>query len=217
MKPRTVYFIVSCLIITLAFCSCDNTVYLFNGKNLDNWTKVLVDSTADQDVVFRAEDGLLKISGLPNGYIRTNESYSDYQLHVEWRWTAEPKNSGVLLHMRGEDIVWPLALECQLATQNAGNIILMGEGMQVTVRDSSYVVPQGKRFQNIPKLKESNEKPAGEWNTYDIVCMGDNIEVTVNGELQNRGSKISQSSGHICLQSEGGPIEFRNITLVPIK
>lgn len=217
MKAPAVFILVSCFLLTLASCGRDNTVYLFNGKDLDNWTKVLADPAADPDEVFRAEDGVIRVSGIPNGYIRTNESYSDYELHVEWRWTAEPTNSGVLLHMRGEDAVWPLAVECQLANQNAGDIILMGEGTGITVRDSSYVVAPGKRFQRIPKLKETNEKPAGEWNTYDILCMSDNLEVTVNGERQNRGSGLSQNSGHICLQSEGGPIEFRNITLVPIK
>ena len=215
MKTSAIFLLVSCLI--LASCSKDDTISLFNGKDLDNWTKVLADSTADPDAVFRVEDGVIKISGLPFGYLRTNETYSNYKLHVEWRWPAEPTNSGVFLHTQGEDGVWPLVFECQLKAQNAGDIILIGEGLGITVRDSSYVVLPGKRSQAVSKLKDSNEKPAGEWNTYDIICMEDNVEVIVNGERQNGGSKLSHSSGHISLQSEGGPIEFRNVTLVPVK
>ncbi|MHC4062585.1 MAG: family 16 glycoside hydrolase, partial [Planctomycetota bacterium] len=33
----------------------------------------------------------------------------------------------------------------------------------------------------------------------------------VNGVLQNEGTKATDTSGKICLQSEGSPIEFRNI------
>jgi len=217
MKKNAILLLTSCLMITMASYNKDDTVSLFNGKNLDNWTKVVADSTADPDMVFRVEEGVIKISGIPNGYLRTNESYSNYKLHVEWRWPAEPKNSGVFLHTQGEDNVWPLCIECQLRDQNAGQIVLMGESVSITVRDSRYVVPVGRIFKGIPKFEEASEKPAGEWNTYDILCMEDNVEIVVNGVLQNQGSKLSQSSGYISLQSEGGPIEFRNITLVPLK
>ena len=97
MKTSSILLFASCLFITLSSCKKDNTVYLFNGKNLDNWTKVLVDSSADLDDVFQVEDGVIKISGNPFGYMRTNESYSNYSLHVEWRWPQEPTNSGLFL------------------------------------------------------------------------------------------------------------------------
>jgi len=38
----------------------------------------------------------------------------------------------------------------------------------------------------------------------------------VNGVLQNEGTDASVTSGWICLQSEGSPIEFRNIYLQPL-
>jgi hypothetical protein len=34
--------------------------------------------------------------------------------------------------------------------------------------------------------------------------------------LQNEGKDIYTDAGNICLQSEGGPIEFRNITIEPL-
>ena len=38
----------------------------------------------------------------------------------------------------------------------------------------------------------------------------------MNGVLQNSGFDAAFSKGRIGLQSEGGPMEFRNVWLVPI-
>ena len=74
----------------------------------------------------------------------------------------------------------------------------------------------GERWaKGIKKPGDSSENPTGEWNVYEITCQGDNIELIVNGVLQNTGSNANPSSGQIALQSEGGPIEFRNIYIVP--
>ena len=56
------------------------------------------------------------------------------------------------------------------------------------------------------------ERPAGEWNRAEIVCVGGYMAVYINGELQNECTGL-RCRGHIALQSEGGPVEFRNIWL----
>ena len=62
-----------------------------------------------------------------------------------------------------------------------------------------------------------NEKPAGEWNKYEITAQGGTITVKVNGKLLNEATGCDVRAGQIGLQSEGGVIHFRNITLVPLK
>jgi len=204
--------------ILLSTCTKDNKVLLFNGKDLSNWDKVVFES-ADVDEVFKVEDGVIKVSGVPNGYILTKDSYSHYKLHVEWRWSTVPSNSGVLLHLQETNLVeWPLCIESQLKNGSAGDIVMIGQGAGVSAGDSTYFINPGEgRFKVAPKFKESSENPAGEWNTYDITCNGDNIELIVNGVLQNNVTKSTLSSGPIALQSEGTPIEFRNIYLVPLE
>jgi hypothetical protein len=54
------------------------------------------------------------------------------------------------------------------------------------------------------------ENPVGEWNTADITCRGNVITVKINGKKQNKCT-CDYVDGYIALQSEGGPIEFRNI------
>ena len=68
-------------------------------------------------------------------------------------------------------------------------------------------------FVRVPKKLDSTENQPGQWNEYDITCKGDTITVLVNGQLQNDAVKATDTEGWICLQSEGSPIQFRNIYL----
>ena len=213
-------FVLAGILITgilLTSCTKDNKVLLFNGKDLVNWEKVVFEE-ADVNEVFRVEEGIIKVSGVPNGYIVTKESYSNYQLHVEWRWAAEPSNSGVLLHVQEKNLKeWPFCIEAQLKHPNAGDIVMIGHGAGVTVGDSTYFInPDERRYKVAEKFEESSENQAGEWNSYDITCDGDNIELKINGVIQNKATGATLESGPIALQSEGSPIEFRNVYLVPL-
>ncbi len=185
-----------------------DTVYLFNGENLDNWQIVLKDSTSNPDSTFSIKGGNLYSSGDPFGYIRTKESYSDYQLFVDWRWVENPGNSGVFIHI-SEDGIWPVCLECQLMSGKAGDLVCFtGFEFKEHVNKDSKVVA---------KKEGISEKLAGEWNTYDIRVVGDSLSVYVNDVLQNIATQTNFSSGNIALQSEGVPIEFRNVFLVKEK
>jgi len=193
-------------------CNTDKKTELFNGTDLDNWVIFLGDSGAEPGDVFWVEDGMIHTSGKPNGYIRTKASYSNYRLHVEWKWMEEPTNSGVLIHVQGKDMVWPLAIECQLMHGNAGDLVLIGKGAGVTVRDSTYrITSEERRFLIIPKFEDSSENPPGQWNSYDITSQEGEITVMVNGVLQNEGTGMTLTEGKILLQSEGSPMQFRNI------
>ena len=195
--------------------TASETIDLFNGEDFTGWKFVVDDDSVSAEDVWSIKDGVVYCAGAPNGYMMTEESYSNYKLHLEWRWVDEPTNSGVLLLCQesAEGIFWPTCLECQLQAGNAGDFVLIGPG-QITVDDSAYV--NEDRFLVIPKKHESNEKPAGEWNVYDIEVRGNAVACFVNGLMQNNGIDAAVSSGPIALQSEGSPIEFRNIQLTPL-
>lgn len=186
----------------------DKTI-LFNGKDLKNWEFQLKDMSVDPAKVFTIKDGVIRISGNPFGYMRTKEAYSDYVLHVEWRWPAEPTNSGIFVHAQLPDTIWPKCIECQLKAGSAGDFVCMN-GADMTERTN-------KSVRSVTKRAVSSEKPAGEWNTMEITCSGNTIEVVVNGVFQNKGTGLNVTSGHICLQSEGKDIEFRNVWLTSLK
>ena len=211
--------IVSILLSTLTGCQQGMSqprqkIMLWNGKDFSGWKLYIPDKDVDVNKVWSVRDGVIYCMGKPNGYMRTKSIYSNYRLHLEWRWPDEPANSGVLLNASGEDHVWTKCIECQLKAGSAGDFVLMnGAGLTVDGKDMQNVE---KQFVVIPKKQQSSEKAAGQWNVYEIKCGRDSISCYVNGVLQNEGSTPTITNGWICLQSEGGPIEFRNIFIEPL-
>lgn len=182
---------------------------LFNGKDLDNWVFQLKDPAVDPSGIFTVENGIIHIKGAPFGYMRTKETYSDYKLHVEWRWPSEPTNSGVFVHGQTPDAIWLRCVECQLKAGNAGDFVCMNGAEMDEHKDKSTIL--------VPKFGKPAEKPAGKWNTMEVVCRGNTIEVSVNGIPQNKGTNVNINKGSICLQSEGKDIQFRNVFLTKLR
>jgi hypothetical protein len=213
MKTKTIR-LTTLLAITLltmpAFLMAQTKkIKLFNGKDLSNWVFKLKDSSVDPAKVFTVNNGVIHITGNPFGYMRTKASYSDYKLHVEWRWPSEATNSGVFVNAQPPDSIWLKCVECQLKAGNAGDFVCMNGADMAERTDKS------KPF--VSKLAASSEKPAGDWNTMEVICKSNTIEVLVNGTLQNKGTNVSVTSGSICLQSEGKDVEFRNVYLNELK
>ena len=222
--------------------ACESTA-LFNGKDLAGWVAFAKDNPPGPAATWGVAGGVITCAGMPFGYLRTEKSFSNYRLRVEWRWAGapsatapdakgkpRPRNSGVFLHMQGADEVWPTCVEAQLQENNAGDFIISGPGgivaSELAAARAAALAAAGAddaarkkaaELRRLPKKNPSSEKPAGEWNRYDIICAGGTITVSVNGVEQNRLTGLSVREGRICLQAEGAPVEFRNITLTPLK
>ncbi|MCL2119160.1 MAG: DUF1080 domain-containing protein [Planctomycetaceae bacterium] len=201
----------------------DATIDLFASKNLADWDFILVDGAKKEDVFSFTDDGILKCTGKPFGYLCTKEKYRDFKLTVQWRWPegVEPTNSGVFLRMNGETKGFlPRGVEVQLAHKNAGDLwAFFGMGLagydkaRFTHNTPGNDVTGESR--GIKKLVDA-ERPAGRWNTYEILCQGGTIVVSVNGTIVNWTQDVEDIAGPVGLQSEGGPIEFRNAWLTPL-
>lgn len=184
-------------------------IELFNGKDLTGW-KLFAGNEPEK--TFYVEDGVVKCTGRPAGYMRTEKAYKNYKFVIEWRF-IKPGNSGVLVHMSGKDVVWPRSLECQGQYQAQGDFWVIG-GFEFKEHKAGGERVSGRR---VAKLGPHNEKPVGEWNVYEIICDGDTVLPYVNGKLMNEAHECSDTSGHICIQSEGGQWEARKIYLEPLK
>jgi hypothetical protein len=195
---------------------------VFNGKNLDNWEMVLSDDSKTPEEVFFVENGILNITGIPNGYVRTKEKYKDFELTLEWRWVGEPANSGVLLGITGDDKVWPDCIEAQLQHENAGNLVFINSGaiafINALFKENFPNLNLGNKWHinslvfSITRVNDSSEKTPGEWNHYRIIFKNEQLEYYVNNVLQN-SANVVYTEGYIGLQSEGGHIQFRNILI----
>ncbi|HOQ04873.1 MAG TPA: DUF1080 domain-containing protein [Anaerohalosphaeraceae bacterium] len=195
---------------------CAERIRLFNGYNLDGWKFYTDDPGVVVTEVWSIRDGILRCEGRPNGYLRTTRPFSNYKLTLEWRWPQEPTNSGVLLHGTGEDRLWPTCYEAQLRSGDAGDLIIIGEELSLTA-DGKAFRPEESRYLRLARQKPSSEKKPPQWNRYEIICRDNTLELIVNGVRQNRAEGLSAASGFIALQSEGSPIEFRNIVLEKLR
>ena len=194
------------------------SIALFNGKDLEGWRVFLkpdAKGKAAPEGVFTVKDGVIECTGKPNGYLITEKEYADYKLEVEWRWPAKAGNSGVFVHVSGPDKVWPKGVEAQLYSGYAGDFWLV-DGFALTV-DEARKDPKSARHFFRMKTDGPVEKKVGEWNKYEITCKGDTIALVVNGVKVNEGTHAAASKGKILLQSEGSPVQFRNVTLTPLK
>lgn len=210
------------VLISALLCSSIATVFaaeipstrvaLLNRADFKGWTYVTPGSESIDLVCRITPDGSLVVSGKPNGYIATETHYENYQLHVEWRWTDKAGNGGVLVHItEGQmDRIWPISFQIQTKNTRVGDLLPMS-----SAKFAETPSPELKPAQRA-RLAPDSEKAVGEWNTCEIVCRGDSIEVTINGIAQNRVTKCFPSSGKIGFQLEGASFELRNLWIEPL-
>ena len=131
-----------------------DAVILFGGKNLDEWVSV---KDPKNPAEWTVADGVITVNK-SKGNIQTKRSFTDYQLHIEWKIPANITGSG---QARGNSGVF-------LASTGPGD-----EGYEMQVLDcynnTTYVNGQTASIykQSIP-LANACKKP-GEWQTYDII------------------------------------------------
>ena len=177
----------------------------FTATDATNWVYVLRDKTLDPASVFRMEKGILQITGTSTGYLRTKKNYKNFDLKLEWRWTKVLGNSGVLVCIQPKDSIWPVCYQVQQKADAAADILCMNGAWVKECTDSVKFT--------VKKMKASNEKPIGEWNSMRIICKNKTLKVFVNDELQNYVTGLTVSQGYIGFQNEGKPLEFRNLII----
>lgn len=168
---------------------------------------------ADPMKTWSAADGVIHCTGQPHGYIRTTKKFHDYKLTVIWRFVkVAPRadNTGVLVRMQLPDAVFPECVECQGQFQHQGDILLCHGA-------SADGHPATGKTILLHQIGPPNEKPAGEWNTDQIICRGGTIKLFVNGKKMNEITGCNLTSGYVGIQSEGGEIEIRKMSLKSLK
>lgn len=201
---------------------------LFNGKDLAEWqgavsmkeraTKTpeeLAQLQKQRNEIaakfWKVEDGTIHCTGGKGGVnLQTKKDYGNFRLLVDWK--IEPKgDSGIYLRGQPQVQIWDSA---NLNPANFKDDLNKGSG---GLWNNPLNVP-GK----VP-LKNA-DKPVGEWNTFDITVIGDEVTVKLNGELvvdkgklldywnrQKGEVKAAPKMGPIELQFHGDRIWFRNI------
>jgi alpha-3'-ketoglucosidase len=130
-----------------------DAIVLFDGKNENEWVSVSDHSPAKWNV----HDGVLTVDKKA-GNIETKRTFTNYQLHLEWKVPQGITGSG---QARGNSGVF-------LASTGPGD-----DGYEIQIMDSydnaTYVNGQAAAiYKQYPPLVNAMRKP-GEWNVYDVV------------------------------------------------
>lgn len=201
-----------------------DAIVLFDGRNLDQWVS---GKEGGGPALWTVAGGCMTVKK-GTGPIQTKRSFTDYQLHIEWRIPANITGTN---QARGNSGIF-------LATTGSGDV---GYELQVLdcYENKTYVNGQTASIykQAIP-LANACKKP-GEWQTYDIIwtaprfnadssltsparvtVLHNGVLVQNNYELKGVTQYIGQpyykkhGPSPIKLQDHGDPspaISFRNI------
>lgn len=156
----------------------------------------------------KIKNGEIRVSGKPNGYFATKDSYKNYILKFEWMYERPEGlasddrfngNSGLLLNIQGPAHVWPKSIEFQLMNKEVGKIYPIGGSKLDGKWDRSAY--------------QKAIKPVGEWNEEVVTSENGVMTCSLNGVEVTRGKNPSPDQGAIGWQSEGAPIRFRNLMI----
>lgn len=221
------YFItIVSLLALLSHCKAQQSKSLFNGINLDGWHVDVPDMDKNPNAInpFIVRNGMLVSLGNPQGHLITDAHYQDFRLVIEYRFSGEPGNCGVLVFASTSRVLYgmfPKSIEVQMMHENAGDFWVIGEDIVADNMEErrgpreNWGFTEGKE-RRIKNLTDGSEKPLGQWNSMVIECLKNEIKVWVNGDFVNHGYEATAYTGSIALQAEGAEVEFRKVELTPI-
>jgi hypothetical protein len=178
-----------------------------NDPKHEIWTRIAIPpdhpvSNVEQWHIDYAKKQILCDGNGGHEWLRFNKELTNFTFHVKWRFTPvttpNPKyNSGVFFRNNLDGSIWH-----QAQTSLSGGYIF-----GVTPVDGKLT-----HFNLQKDMKENRVKPPGQWNVYDIRCVGSTCTLSVNGEIVNT-TQVGLDKGYVGLESEGYQIEFKEMKL----
>jgi hypothetical protein len=187
-------------------------VPLFNQLDLNGWVNV---NCAPETWTVR--NGNIHCTGHPVGALRTPRQYENFILELEWRHLENGGNSGVF--------IWATPLGAPGVPFLRGiEVQVLDHGFNVPGKNEWYTThgdvfpihgatmkPFGRHNGERSFPSEERSKGSPEWNHYRVVCNNGVLRLHVNSKEVSGGENCNYRKGYLGLESEGAPVEFRNI------
>ena len=168
---------------------------LFDGKNLDNFKPI-------GDANWKIEDGAV-VADKGTGYLVTKNSYTDFQIRVEF-WADDEANSGIFIRCADPE---------KITADNSYEVNIFDKRPDPSYGTGGIV--------NIAKI-DPMPKAAGKWNTFEITAKGSQLTVVMNGAKTVDVQDSKRKSGPFALQRapgadlKEGTIKFRKVEIKPL-
>jgi hypothetical protein len=200
----------------------------------DGW-KALTESdfahvNCDKDT-WAWKDGVIHCTGKPVGVIQSKKPYKNFELVVQWCHLRSAGNSGVFIWATPESLAalkkgkgrLPKGIECQVLDHGyAENYIKRHKKKPDWFTTNGDVFPVGVKMKPFPPLSANGSrsfpsknltKGHGQWNHYYVRCINGEVRLWVNGGEVSGGTGCDPAEGYLCLESEGSPIQFKNLRI----
>jgi hypothetical protein len=177
------------------------------------------------------KDGIIHCTGKPVGVMRTQKQYTNFELVAQWKHLQSGGNSGIFVWTAPDALkdLKPGALpQCGIEVQildhgyaeqyekehgkksdwftTNGDVFKVGTAK---IKPFPPISPNGER--SFPRKNLS--KGVGQWNHYYVRAINGEIRLWVNGEEVSGGHDCEPRTGYVCLESEGAPVEFKDIRI----
>lgn len=182
-----------------------------------------VNSAAD---TWSWKDGVLHCTGRPVSVMRTKKQFTNFEMVCEWMHLKSAGNSGVF--------VWTTEESIERLTESGKPGL--PQGIEVQVLDLEYggkkkadwytshgdVFPVGTQMKPFPPVAPNGKrsfpsknlsKGINLWNHYYVRAINGEVRLWVNGEEVSGGTDCEPRVGYLCLESEGSPIQFKNLRI----
>ena len=180
---------------------------------------------------FTWEGSTARCTGQPIGVLRSAKQYKNIEFVALWRHLSAGGNSGFFL-WSPEDVFQDLApgklprggIEVQILDHGFAEKYVERTGKQPdwftthgdvfpvgrsTMTPFEPVSPKGSR--SFPRENRSLGTP--QWNHYYVRAINGEVRLWVNGREVSGGRDCNPAEGFLCLESEGAPIEWKNIRI----
>jgi hypothetical protein len=198
----------------------DGFVSMFNGRDLTGWTNI---NCAPE--TWTVKDGNIHCTGRPVGALRTLRHYENFIIEAEWRHLSSGGNSGMFMwgtpisapgvpFLRGVEVqVLDHGYATQYEKANGKKSDWFTTHGDVFPIHGATMKPFGPHRGDRSFPTEERSKPSPEWNHYRVVASNGVLRLSVNGKEVSGGEDCNYRKGYLALESEGAPVEFRNIRI----
>jgi len=200
----------------------------------EGWRAMTADDFANvncKDDTWTWKDGVIYCTGRPVGVTQSKKSYKNLELVVEWRHMRYAGNSGIFIWTTPESIAslkkgkgrLPKGIECQILDlgyeenfrkrhkKDPDWFTSHGDVFPVGVKMKPFPPAAPNKRRSFPSKRLT--RGVKQWNHYYIRCINGEVRLWVNGEEVSGGTECRPCEGFLCLESEGSPVEFRNLRI----
>lgn len=179
------------------------------------------------------KEDVLYCTGQPLGVLRTVNTYENFELVAEWCHRKPAGNSGIFVWTTEESIE-KLAAEGKPGLPHGIEVQILDLGytdqyVERTGKKPDWFTTQGDVFpvgsskmtpfpptspngsRSFPT--EDRTRGVNQWNHYYVRAINGEVRLWVNGKEVSGGNNCQPRQGYLCLESEGSPIEFRNLRM----